>query len=206
MDTKEPEFRIHSRTLPDGQLEAPQMRMLWSIARTLVSNAASLGHDVAAFMGFAVSARRLAVSSAGCCLVRVVVLYGKPAQRALRGMTWDPEDELESFVVTVQLERAHAWVGESSAEELRGYDPEISGSPVTQEEPPQPGASACPQIRDPRWLSQPVRCTSRTAQTGTISRDPVAARLGGTCPFLNPPGDVRPRSGMGIPLHGHPRV
>jgi hypothetical protein len=89
------------RTQPDGHLGTAQMRMLWTIARSLAADAAAKGRDVAAFQGFALCARRLAVSSAGACLVRVVVLYGFAAERALKGLPWEAEDELESFVVTL---------------------------------------------------------------------------------------------------------
>lgn len=193
------------RAQPDGHLSTPQMRMLWTIARTLAANAAAKGHDIAAFQGFALCAKRLAVSSHGASLVRVVILYGSVADRALQGVTWDPEDEIESFVVTLPSPQ-HQACGEASAAQIAcaGEAEPLPGGPHATPDPlslPAQTASS-----HSRWLSQPVRCTSRTAQTGTISRDPVAARLGGTCPFLNPPGDVRPRSGMGIPLHGHPRV
>jgi len=193
------------RTQPDGHLGTAQMRMLWTIARSLAANAAAKGRDVAAFQGFALCARRLAVSSAGACLVRVVVLYGMAADRALKGLPWEAEDELESFVVTLPMpQRQASYDALADQETVANESVHGPAAPYIEQEllssPPHP------QSNHPRWLSQPVRCTSRIAQTGVISRDPVAARPGGTCPFVNPPGDVHPRSGMGVPLHGHPRV
>lgn len=93
--------KVGGSVTTDRQPSAEEWRMLCTIARSLAANAAAKGRDVAAFQGFALCARRLAVSSAGACLVRVVVLYGMAAERALKGLPWEAEDELESFVVTL---------------------------------------------------------------------------------------------------------
>jgi hypothetical protein len=193
------------RTQIDGYVDAAQMRMLWTIAGTLAANAAVTGNDLASFQGYAISARRLSVGPNGHRMVRVVILQAEAAERALQGLHWDLEDEIESFVVTLPFVQRQA-CDDAVVEQPAGTDgnslwPSESRRGQTPLSPPAPS-----EPNHSRWLSQPVRCTSRIAQTGVISRDPVAARPGGTCPFVNPPGDVHPRSGMGVPLHGHPRV
>ena len=180
----------------DSHLDMAEMRMIWTIARTLASNAAERGHDVAAFQGFALTARRLAVSNAGTCLVRVVILYGGAAKRALRGIPWEPEDELEAFVVTMPMpDHADVEPFESSPRDELDDDASRScDSPHRAD------------LSDSRWLSQPVGCTSRIDPTGMTSRDPVAARPGGVRSQVSPAGESAPRWGAVLPWRGLPRV
>lgn len=193
------------RTQIDGYVDAAQMRMLWTIAGTLAANAAVTGNDLASFQGYAISARRLSVGPNGHRTVRVVILQETAAERALQGLPWDLEDEIESFEVTLPRTQGQAGA-DIAGPQLAGAEGEQVFSEVPDVSPGGPNTPPQHRTGHSRWLSQPDRCTSRIAQTGVISRDPVAARPGGICPFVNPPGDVRPRPGMGVPLHGHPRV
>jgi hypothetical protein len=195
---------------PDADLDPAEMRMLWNIAVTLAENAAEHGRDVASFHGFALTAKRLAVSNTGLCLVRIVILYGGAARRALQTFTWEEEDELEAVTLTMPLP-PHVKVGPFPGEEVHvakaGTDVRIhaaadADAAATVAEPGKTGH----RPTDSRWLCQPVRCTSRIDQTGMISRDPVAARPGGVRSQVRPAGESAPRKGVVLPMPGLPRV
>jgi hypothetical protein len=188
--------------------------MLWNIAQTLADNAAEHGRDVASFHGFALTAKRLAVSNIGLCLVRIVILYGGAARRALQTFTWEEEDELEAVTLTMPLP-PHVKVGpfpdddepvaKTEAGARTDADADADADTKAAATVAEPGKTGH-RPTDSRWLCQPVRCTSRIDQTGMISRDPVAARPGGVRSQVRPAGESAPRKGVVLPMPGLPRV